>query len=112
MEKEDKTAARSCRSPMTVIDAVFGPSLRLADGRASGKRLRGLADFGAVAEFGCDLQQGAKVWFSPLPEQGLWGVPVGECGGSSPHQLLLEGLNARGTFPSAVLACCCSKQAI
>lgn len=112
MEKDDRTAARSCKSPMTVTDAMFDPSLRLADGKTSGKRLRGLADFGTVAEFGCELQQGAKVCFSPLPEQGLWAVPVGGCGGSSPHQLLLEGLIARGTFPSAVLACCCSKQAI
>lgn len=75
--------ARSCKSPMTVIDAMLGLSLRLAHGKPSGKRLRGLSDLGAVAQFGCELQQGAKVWFSPLPEQDLWGLPVGGCGGSS-----------------------------
>lgn len=86
---------------MTVTDALFNPSLRLADGKASGKGLRGLADLGAVAQFGCELQQGAKVWFSPLPEQGLWSVPVRGCGGSFLLHLLLEGLNARGTSLSS-----------
>lgn len=90
---------RSCKSPMTVTDVMFSPSLRLADGKTSGKRLRGLADLGAVAQFGCELQQGTKVWFSPLPEQGLWGVPARGCGGSSSHQLLLEGLDAGGMSP-------------
>lgn len=99
MEKEDKTPSRSCKGPVTVTEAMFGPSLRLADGKSSGKRLRGLADLGTVGHFGCELQQGVKVWFSPLPEQGLWGVPVRRCGGNSPHQLLLEGLDARGTSP-------------
>lgn len=39
VEKEDRTPARSCKSPMTVIDAMFGLNLRLADGKTSGKRL-------------------------------------------------------------------------
>lgn len=71
MEKEDRTPARSCKGPMTVTDAMFGPSLRLADGKTSGKRLRGLAGPGTVAQFGCEMQQGAKVWFRALAEQGL-----------------------------------------
>lgn len=84
---------------MTVTDAMFGPSLTLADGKTSGKGLRGLWDLGAVAQFGCELQQGAKVWFSPLPEQSLWAVPVRGLGESSSHQPLLEGLDARGASP-------------
>lgn len=50
MEKEARTPASSCRSPMTVMDAMLGPSLSLADGETSGKRLSNLAGLGAEAQ--------------------------------------------------------------
>lgn len=49
MEKENRTPWSSCRSPMTVTDAMCGPSLSIADGETSGKRLSTLADLGAKA---------------------------------------------------------------
>lgn len=39
MEKEYRILASSCKSPMTVIDALLSPSLGLPDGETSGKRL-------------------------------------------------------------------------
>lgn len=57
MEKENRRLASCCESPMTVTDAMLGPSFSLTDGETSGKRLSGLADLGAEAQSSSSREQ-------------------------------------------------------
>lgn len=97
-----------------VTDAMLGPSLSLADGETSGKRLSGLADLRAEAQSRCELQQqGANVCFSPLPGPGSSGCPWERVWRKLSYTpgTYLKGWMLGEHLSKAILACCCSKQA-